>query len=370
MLHRGGSSIRGSEQCLIENASALSASGVRVVLARNDQSLDEAIGPFVERIIPFEFPELMVSGLHAQLPILRYIRQLRFLMKIVETHKPNLLWANGGLPCQLAVPISVRARLPLVCHFHHPASRTYMKWWMLDRATQLVFPSQFTASVCWDRIGRRGEVIYNGVDTNRFSPELSRNWQWRRDLGLPDDAVVFGQVSALQPHKRHKLLIEAVAAASRTFPNIYLVLVGSGPEKHAIERHAGELGVEGRVRVAGYVADTLPFYQHVFDVNVLASSEEGLGISALEGAACGLPCIVADGTGLREAVVEDVTAVTFPVDDLHALTQGILHLTERADERERLGRSGRVFVRERFDRALYRSRIVELVRSTLAANGT
>ena len=43
--------------------------------------------------------------------------------------------------------------------------------------------------------------------------------------------------------------------------------------------------------VDGYAEDVLPYDRDVFDINVSMSREEGLGLSILEGSACGLPAV-------------------------------------------------------------------------------
>jgi glycosyltransferase involved in cell wall biosynthesis len=365
LMHRGGATIRGSEQCLIENAAGLHHAGMRVLLLRNHPCVDPAITPYVERIIPFDYAEIMLNGRHSRLPVAAYVKRLGSLRRVVHEERVSALLANGGLPCQLGVPASRLCGIPILCQFHHPATRRYMYLWMVHWADRLFFPSNFTRMIVLQRVGRGGDVVYNGVDVARFVRPSERVPDLRRALGIPDNGVVIGQVAALVPHKRHRLLVSAFAQALNEYPNLYLVMVGVGPEQTGIEQRVEQLGIQAHVRLTGYVASTLEYYQHVFDVNALVSAEEGLGISVIEGAAAGLPTIAADATGLREAVIADETALVFPVDDEHALAACIRRLAASEALRRTLGENGRALVESTFSRDQYRARVVDIVRDTI-----
>lgn len=368
LLHHGGETVRGSEQCLIENVKALHAAGFRTILLRNHPCVDERLTGIVDEVVPFEWPELMISGLGTRLPIFRYMRAFASLAATIRRERAIALLANGGLPCQLGVPVARLCGVPLICQFHHPANRRYLYLWLVKHADRLVFPSEFTRSIVQNRLRADGVVIYNGVDTERFTPAVERRFDLRKSLDIPEDALVFGQVAALQPHKRQDLLIRAFSAALGALPNAYLVLVGTGPQCRHLEHLAESLGVSHRVRFAGYVASTVDYFQHVIDVNVLASAEEGLGISVLEGSATGLPAIVADATGLRETVIPLQTALDFPVDDEEALRDRLIHLGNDPSLRVELGRAGRVFVNERFAAERYRQGIVRIVTDSTSSS--
>lgn len=365
LLHRGGNIVRGSEQALIDTAIALRNSGMRLVLARNDPCMDRALVNVVDTIVDFEYPEIMLAGRSTRLPLIRYVRQLVRLLGLIRQYSVTLVLANGGLPCQLAVPATRLTRVPLLCEFYHPATRRYLYLWLLRWADRLVFPSKFTQVLMRTRAGLDGVVIPLGVDIDTFAPAPTRDTALRQSLGIPDDAVVFGQVAALQPHKRQALLISALAKAGSAAAGSMLLIVGSGPDRERLEAHAQQLGVAQRVRFTGYVESVLPYYQHVIDVNVLASAEEGLGIAILEGAAVGLPALIADASGLRETVLPGRTGLTFPVDDEDALAKCITELSDDPAQRQSLGQEGRRFVAERFSVDVYRQQIVSLVREQL-----
>ena len=309
----------------------------------------------------------MVDGFRPRLPLGQYVNQLATLRSLIHEHHASALLVNGGLPCQLGVPAARTTGIPLLCQFHHPANRRYLHLWLVKYAQQLIFPSEYTRSIVQARLGKDGTVVYNGVDDAVFTPASERDLKYRAELDIPARAVVFGQIGALQPHKRQRLLLQAFAASRPRMPHAYVVLVGAGVDLGSLRQFAADLEISERVRFTGYVPSTVPYLRHVLDVNVLASAEEGLGISVLEGSAAALPAIVADATGLRETVTAGITGLTFPVDDATALSGCLERLYADTSLRETLGSAGRRLVQERFSSSRYRARIAELVANTIQA---
>ena len=357
LLHRGGTFVRGTEAILIRSAKALSAAGYRLVICRRNACIDgplASIEPCPE-FVDFDFPELMVSGIsETSLPFASYIAAVRKLRKLVSRSETTLLYCSGGLPCQLAVPVALLAKIPLLCHFHHPAPRRAHYLWLSRFADMRIFPSHFVKRHSPSGPRHPGIVVYNGIDVTRFQPATLRDDRWRRQWGIPSDATVVGQVGALAPNKRADFLISAFSALlTQTERKFHLCLVGAGPMEASLRRLVDELGMASHVSLTGYVDDVLPYYQHVFDINVLASAEEGLGISVIEGSACGLPAVVSNCTGLPETIIDGETGFLFELNDAEGLRGHLLRLGENPSLRASMGQAGRALAEERFSSISY-----------------
>ncbi|GAA3562106.1 glycosyltransferase family 4 protein [Microlunatus spumicola] len=140
-----------------------------------------------------------------------------------------------------------------------------------------------------------------------------------------------------------------------------LVVVGDGPQAGALRTLADRLGVAGSVTFTGAlpapaVADRLRA-AHVFALPVRTRwaglNPEGLGLAALEAAACGLPVLVGDSGGAPETVLDGVTGRVLPTDDPTAWTRALLELLDDPAAAAATGERGRRLVQERFgaDRA-------------------
>ena len=276
MLHRGGPIVRGTEAVLIRSAKALTASGYRLVVCRRNDCIDGVLSTLLPRpeFADFRFPELMIGNpKDCSLPIASYARELFQLKALVDRCNATLLYCSGGLPCQLAVPVARLANIPVLCHFHHPAMRRAHHLWLARYADKRVFPSAFVQRHSPSSPRNPGTVVYNGIDVTRFQPSAHRDSRWRAQWGIAADATVIGQVGALAPNKRPQLLLSAFhALLTLSERPIHLCLVGAGPMEGELRRLIETRGLGGNVTLTGYVDDVLPYYQHVFDINVLASS--------------------------------------------------------------------------------------------------
>jgi glycosyltransferase involved in cell wall biosynthesis len=361
LIHHGSDGMRGTEICLIQSARAFAQQGHRVVICRNYSAMDAelaAIEPTPE-LLPMDFPELKLDGKETTLPLLSYGRALRRLDRLVRQLRPALIYCSGGLPCQTAVPVARMRGIPLLCHFHHPAIKRDYYVWLVKGANKVIFPSQYTRTHSLQKARIEGEVIYNGIDVTRFQPAPVRDSTWRERLGIAADTIVIGQVAALAPNKRPDLLIRTFAVLIRQCATpLHLCLVGKGPLEDSLRALVRELQLDTRITITGFVPEVLPYYQHVFDINVLVSREEGLGIAAIEGSACALPVVVTDCTGLSETVVPGETGFSFGLNDTGALEKQLLDLAGDSVLRQRLGNRGRAFAQRTFSAEIYNDRII------------
>ncbi len=134
------------------------------------------------------------------------------------------------------------------------------------------------------------------------------------------------------PRKNVNLVLQALARLKEQHDFSYTV-VGDGPLRPNLEKLALELGLDGRVRFAGFVRNhELRCLLAGSDLFVLTSSvhrgsHEGFGISYLEANACGTPVLAARLAGAVEAVSEGVSGFfvdTPSVESIAAALRGFL----------------------------------------------
>ena len=147
----------------------------------------------------------------------------------------------------------------------------------------------------------RIKVVPNAIDTGFFAFSAENRACVRRELGIPEDAVLIGHVGRFDPMKNHRFLIEVLkllsggqnAAGSPESPKAMLLLVGAGDLLEETRKSAESAGVADRVIFAGQCGRerTAALYQ-AMDVFCLPSLYEGLPGTVVEAQASGLPCLV------------------------------------------------------------------------------
>jgi glycosyltransferase involved in cell wall biosynthesis len=149
----------------------------------------------------------------------------------------------------------------------------------------------------------------------------------RNELGLDSERPVILFASKLQTRKRCADLLAAyknLCAGAGLEPHPYLVIVGDGEERPALERQAEESRLEG-VRFCGFRNQSeLPRFFDMATVFVLPSRHEPWGLIVNEVMNAGRAVIVSDDVGCQPDLVEDgVEGCVFPAGDVAALTDAL-----------------------------------------------
>jgi teichuronic acid biosynthesis glycosyltransferase TuaC len=169
------------------------------------------------------------------------------------------------------------------------------------------------------------EVIYHGVDKNKFSPNVEGADEIRRDLGVSDTDVLFFTVGILYPRKDISTLINAIPIIVESYENCKFLIIGRGPEEELMEKLIEERGVSNKVSRIRYVEDITKYFAAA-DGFILPSYGEEFGIVYVEAMQSGLPVIATDINVARE-VVGDAGVFFVPGDpnDLADKTINILN---------------------------------------------
>ena len=149
----------------------------------------------------------------------------------------------------------------------------------------------------------RIEVIYNGVDLQRFRPGLKDEFRqpMRERFGIAPNAPVFLFVGS---GFERKGLATAIEAISRLSADTYLVVVGKDRHQRRYQSQAERLGIASRVHFVGPQTDVRPYYG-MADVFVFPSLYDPFPNAVLEAMACGLPVIVSNTCGSADFMRED-----------------------------------------------------------------
>ena len=153
-------------------------------------------------------------------------------------------------------------------------------------------------------------------------------------------------VGRLMPQKGVEVLLDAL---TRLPVDIGLDIVGDGPDRASLEARAATLGVTSRVAWHGAVKqpELPPLYQRAA-ILVVPSSEEGLGLVAVEAQLCQTPVVAFASGGLPDVVQDGVTGLLVHERGSEALAAAILNILERDDRGAALGQAGRARALVRF----------------------
>ena len=189
-------------------------------------------------------------------------------------------------------------------------------------------------------------VISNGVDTNRFHPDVSGTGI-RNELRIPAGTPVAGIVAALRPEKNHQALLQAMSIVRQSVPDAQLLVVGDGPERPALEARTHELGLESAVRFLGTRSD-IPELLAAMDVFILTSHMEANPVSILEAMATGKPVIAPRVGSIPDSVADGQTGFLTEPGNVPQVAARLQDLLLHSDRASAMGQLGRALVERRW----------------------
>jgi glycosyltransferase involved in cell wall biosynthesis len=200
--------------------------------------------------------------------------------------------------------------------------------------------------------------VPNGIDTQKFQPDLAAGLRMRRAWGIDERCFLFGLVGRLDPVKNHPGFIAAAARLAAELPEPMFVCIGPGPDHyaHALREQALAAGLSDRMWFTGGCED-MPAAYNALNVFVSASLSEGSPNVLGEAMACDVSAITTD-VGDAAWLMADYGQVIPPgdVDALYAaMRQAYL------DRARPPVHTPRARIIEVFDAALLEQRTVELL---------
>ena len=343
-----GLDIGGAETHIVELAKELKSRGHEVVIVSNG-------GVYV--------PEAEAAGIrHYQAPlhqrsILAMNRARRVLREVIAREKPDVVHAHARIPAFLCGILKRRMKFAFVtsCHGVYEVSgalKLLSNWGEHTLAVSEDIRDYLTGQ--YGISPERITLTINGIDTGRFSPEISGE-EVRRELGL-GDAPVIGHVSRLDQASSHtaRQLIVLAPRLWERFSGLRIVITGGGDVYEELSAQAKQVNAQiGR--------DCLILTGPRTDVNRLVAACDlfvGVSRAALEAMAAGKAAVLSGAQGhtglftpelLEKAVDTNFCCRTDPVSTEDQLFDAVTAaLALPAEKREELGLYGRQVVRERY----------------------
>jgi glycosyltransferase involved in cell wall biosynthesis len=360
VISSSSGSLGGGEIYLIRLGAGLAELGFEVTTAMSDHprmdGLSQACSPFgkVARLSYHNTYDrfLRSGGAVLARPTIARVRDF------FRDARPDLIHVNkqnveDGLDLMLAAK---QAEIPTVATVHITRSMTdlqsrggFLRDWVARRVLRRS-PAHFitVARHCSDQLlsscpgldPARVHAVCNGVD---FAPAADRQ-AIRAEWGCRPDHFVLGCVARLEQQKDPLFALELL----RQLPtHVKLVWVGDGRLREDFLRVTQQFGLDDRVHLEGWRADARQRLAG-FDVFLLPSEYEGFPFAVLEAMAAGLPCIVSEVDGTREAVVGGDTGFLCKPRDLPQWLARLGVLLGDSELRQRMGDRGLERMRQQF----------------------
>lgn len=199
--------------------------------------------------------------------------------------------------------------------------RRSIQHFVARHAEKVIVPSAYLKTIImqWGVPSEKIQVIYNACETPTV---LESKEEVQKALGLKGKVIV--SIGRLVPWKGFLGLIDITSKMLREIPGLVLVIVGDGPQRADLEKHAEKLGVDSHVIFTGRAErENVWRYLTAADVFALNTAYEGFSHQILEAMALGTPIITTAVGGNVEVIDNGENGVLVAYNDKEALTQGL-----------------------------------------------
>ncbi len=240
-----------------------------------------------------------ITALQRDVSIIADLKSFFELWRLFRTERPDIVHLNSSKAAGLGALAARIARVPRIIFTAHgwpfeekrnPVSRIciYLLSWvtaLLSHTVIVVSDYDLRIGQKMLGVGHKMVRIYNGIAVH--APLASGE---KIRAAFPPGVRITGTIGELTRNKNQIALVEQ----AKDDPSLYVAIVGEGEERARLEAKIKEYGLEGRVKLFGFL--TAPEVLKGFDVFALPSLKEGLPYVLLEAKAAGIP-IVANRVG-------------------------------------------------------------------------
>ena len=192
-------------------------------------------------------------------------------------------------------------------------------------------------------------TIHNGVDTQHYRvPNALEKIAAKERIGFSAENFVIGMSAWFRPEKDHQLLLDCFLELHRQYPALRLLLIGGGPLLETFKIKMASHITAGIIHFSGPVTDVAPLLQALDVACLVPHINEGFSNSVLEKMATGLPLIVTDIGGNKEAIAHGENGFVIAARDAEKLRSHLIELYCDPELRRRMGAASRERVLQRF----------------------
>lgn len=189
-------------------------------------------------------------------------------------------------------------------------------------------------------------IVYNGIDEEKLISDAAVTASLRKDLDIPEAAVVVGTVFRISEEKRPMLWVDVAKHLLQIHPDMHFIIVGAGPLECQLADHINKHNLTN-VHLVGRQENVGAWF-NLFDVLLMTSRVEGVSNSVIEAQFSGCPVVVPNVGGLAEAMAHEKTGYLLDDHSVEAFANAILSVVDDSEHHSQLGDNALSFARQKF----------------------
>lgn len=194
----------------------------------------------------------------------------------------------------------------------------------------------------------------NGVDLDYYKP-LPANSGWRTENGFEENDIIFLYGGIIGLAQGLEVILKA-ANALKGRDNLKFVLLGAGPEKERLEKLSKELGLNNLFFLPPVGKDKMPAIVSSCNASIIPLRKLDIFLGAIpskifEVIAMEKPILLGvDGEARKLFIEEGKCGMYFEPENFQSLVNAIEALISAPGRMEQLGKNGRLYANQKFNR--------------------
>lgn len=298
------------------------------VIAPNFKRRLSGVTSTIVRLVPLQRQQIAIatagSGLPGGMPHLS-VPQLVFMRRNGPAgarvwHARRNVEMLGGLALKYLLGKRLKLLFTSASQRHHSG---YTKW-LISKMDRVIATSAKGAAYLENPV----QVVHHGINTEEFSPPADKP-ALRRELSLPEDAVLIGCYGRIRAQKGTDVFVDAMLKVLKAHPKAVGLIMGRATEKHV----AFEKELHAKVEAAG-LSDRLLFppevpvwevsrWYQALDLYVAPQRWEGFGLTPLEAMSCGVPAVATRVGAFEELIAPCETGLLIDPGDVGQMVEAI-----------------------------------------------
>lgn len=303
---------------------------------------------------------------HFFLPIRlsKYISGI-LLKRIIKKYNIEIIHANSEAAGIVAVKTRQKYNLDIpIVYTAHGVLPAKVKD-IINQVDKIIAVSNFSreAAIKEGFSANKIEVVYNGVDTDKFKPHEEKRNLLRKKYNIPQDAFTMIIVSRIKNlrNKGHQHLLN-VLSEYEVSKYWHLVVIGKGKGLGSLKQKVKEHNLQDRVHLLGHKTD-VENYEDMADVVVLPSYFETFGLVLAEGMAMEKPAVAFKVGGVPEVIEDNKTGFVVDYDNDDELVEKLAILAKNPDLCKQMGIQARKKVAKDFANGIMIKKLEEIYKS-------
>jgi len=270
------------------------------------------------------------------------------LKKILKKGKYDLihihLWNPGS--CRYAFFAANHAGIPIITTEHDPFElhgfKKKIKNICLRKTDQTIVISSGNYGLLVDHYKLPEKwlsLVHNGIEIDRFLDTKNK-----ADLPIKTGDIVITCIAEMHSRKGHKYLLDAFLKSQKQFPNLQLILVGTGPIENELKL---KYNSHPHVHFLGWRND-IPEILKASDIFILPSLREAFGLVVLEAMISGAVTIATNNGGTVDIIEDGKSGYLIPPQSRERIINTIQTILQNPGQKEDIKKAATKRVKDYF----------------------